>query len=67
MNLIPFAAVLRQRGVPVGPVLHAAGLPGNCLDDLEILIPVTREACFRELAAQKTELPNISLVATRYH
>lgn len=64
-HLIPFAAVLQQHGTPFGRVLRMADLPGNCLDDPEILFPFAREARFRELVAQKTGLPSVSFVATR--
>jgi hypothetical protein len=40
-------------------------LPVTCLDDPNTLIPAVCEGPFRELAAQKTGCPNISLEVTQ--
>jgi AraC-like DNA-binding protein len=65
-HLLPFAAALSARGVKVRRLLKAANLPLNCLDDPDTLIPAVCAGPFRELAAQKTDCPNISLETTQH-
>lgn len=65
-HLIPFAGVLRQQGEPVNRLLKLAGLPEGCLKDPEMLVPLGAAHRFRELAAQRSGLPNIALVATQH-
>jgi AraC-like DNA-binding protein len=62
-HLLPYAALLRAHGVSVSHLLRKANLPSHCLDDPESLIPAIDESMFRELAAQQTGYPNISLEA----
>ena len=64
-HLKPFAAALSARGIKVHPLLKAANLPRNCLDDPETLIPSVCAGPFRELVAQKTDCPSISLEITQ--
>jgi len=65
-HLHPFAAVLCQHGSKVRRLLKKAKLPLSCLDDPEAFIPDVRLGDFRELVAQETGFPNISLEATRH-
>ena len=65
-HLLPFATALSARGIKVHRLLKAANLPINCLDDPDTLIPAVCAGPFRELAAQKTECPNISLETTQH-
>jgi len=65
-HLLPFVAVLRAQGVPVHRLLKKAKLPLTCLDDPDTLIPAVCAGPFRELAAQKTGCPNLSIDATRH-
>jgi len=64
-HLLPFAAALRARGIKAHPLLKAASLPRNCLDDPETLIPSVCAGPFRELVAQKTDCPSISIEITQ--
>jgi AraC-like DNA-binding protein len=62
-HLLPYADVLHAHGVSVSRLLTRANLPSNCLDDPETLIPAVCEGPFRELVAQNTGYPNITLEA----
>ena len=63
-HLLPFAALLRKRNEPVERLLRRANLPVRSLRDPELLIPVAGLSHFRELAARRLSLPNVSLAAT---
>lgn len=65
-HLLPFAALLRNQGEPVGRLLRTTGLPVACLDDPEMLIPVSATTRFRELAAKRVGSANIALMATAH-
>jgi AraC-like DNA-binding protein len=64
-HLLPFSAVLKEHEVSVHCLLKSAKLPLTCLDDPDTFIPAICVGSFRELAAQKTGCPDISLEATR--
>lgn len=64
-HLIPFAALVSEAGQRVDRVLRKAGLPSDCLDDPETLIPSQAVFRFREFSARTLGLPNIALDATR--
>lgn len=66
MHSFPFTAFVRKQGEPVERMLRLAGLPGNCLDDPQMLVPVGGTLRFRELCARTCGLPNIALVATEH-
>ena len=57
----PFVAFLADHGEPVQPLVQRAGLPGACVDDGSILVPTAALWRFRELAARRTGLPNLTL------
>ena len=63
-HLLPFAAILKARGVSVTRLLKKANLPATCLDDPDTLIPAV--SSFHELAAKSIGCPNISLESTRH-
>jgi AraC-like DNA-binding protein len=65
-HLLPYAALLHSKGVPVRPLLKKANLVHNCLDDPNNLVPSICGGIFRELAAQATGSPNISLEACQH-
>lgn len=65
-HLLPYADTLRAHGIPVHRVLKSANLPLTCLDDPDTFIPAVCTGSFRELVAQNTACPNISLEAARY-
>jgi AraC-like DNA-binding protein len=59
-HLLPFAAFLTGIGEPVGPLLDQAGLPSTCLDDSKTPLPTAAMWRFRELAARRIGLPNMT-------
>jgi AraC-like DNA-binding protein len=65
-HLLPFAAVLQEHGVRVQHLLKQANLPLTCLDNPDTFIPAACVGTFRQLAAQQTGIPNISLNALQH-
>jgi AraC-like DNA-binding protein len=61
-NLLPFATFLGNIGEPVPRLLRQAGLPSTCLDDRKTPVPTASIWRFRELAARRTGLPNLTSV-----
>jgi AraC-like DNA-binding protein len=59
--IVPYANFLTEVGEPVGRLLHLAGLPSNCLEYPQTPVPTTALWRFRELAALRTGLPNLTL------
>ena len=62
-HLVRYAGFLTKIGEPVGRLLHLAGLPGSCLDDPSTPVPTVALWRFREVAATRTGLPNLTLNA----
>jgi AraC-like DNA-binding protein len=62
-HLHSVVAFLASNGEPVEPLLDRAGLPSHCLDDPKTLVPTAALWRFRELAADGTGLPNLTLTA----
>ena len=60
-HLFRFAGFLTRIGEPVGRLLNLAGLPGSCLDGSGTPVPTAALWRFRELAATRTGLPNLTL------
>jgi len=60
-HIRPFAAFLANHGESVQPLLDRAGLPGTCLEHPETLVPTAALWRFRELAAKRTGLSNLTL------
>jgi AraC-like DNA-binding protein len=60
-HLVRYAGFLTKIGEPVGRFLHLAGLPGSCLDDPGTAVPTAALWRFREVAATRTGLPNLTL------
>lgn len=60
-HIAPFCAFLAGIGEPVERLLGQAGLPSTCLDDPSTPVPTVALWRFRELAAERVGLPNITL------
>ena len=60
-HLVRYAGFLTKIGEPLGRLLYLAGLPGNCLDDPSTPVPTAALWRFREVAATRTGLPNLTL------
>ena len=60
-HLARFAGFLTGMGEPLGRLLHLAGLPDDCLDDPGTPVPTAALWRFREVAATRTGLPNLTL------
>jgi len=60
-HIVPFARFLTRNGEPVGRLLRQAGLPSGCLNDPKTPLPTAALWRFRELAAFRTGLPNLTL------
>lgn len=54
--------VLEQRGVPLGPLLDAVGLPRTVLDDPEAPVDVAKAVRLLELAAGAADCPHLGLL-----
>jgi AraC-like DNA-binding protein len=62
-HVLPFAAVLKEHGEPVVPLIRRAGLPSACLEDPNLTVPAAPVGHFRELAARKTGCADLALLA----
>ncbi len=60
-HIIPYARFLARNGEPVERLLRQAGLPSTCLEDPKTPLPTAALWQFRELAAFRTGLPNLTL------
>jgi AraC-like DNA-binding protein len=60
-HIVPFARFLTKNGEPVGRLLRQAGLPSDCLNNPKTPLPTAALWRFRELAANRTGLPNLTL------
>jgi AraC-like DNA-binding protein len=59
--MFPYASFLTRIGEPVGQLLHLVDLPSTCLEDPKTPLPTNALWQFRELAASRTGLPNLTL------
>jgi AraC-like DNA-binding protein len=60
-HIIPYTRFLLGNGEPVERLLRQAGLPITCLEDAKTPLPTAALWQFRELAAVRTGLPNLTL------
>ena len=60
-HVFPVATFMADNGEPLQPLFQRAGLPGSCLDDPKKLVPTAAIWRFRELAAMRSGLPNLTL------
>jgi AraC-like DNA-binding protein len=65
-NLVPFATFLTSIGEPVARLLRQASLPSTCLDDPKTPVPTAAIWRFRELAARRSGLPNLTSVVMEH-
>lgn len=65
MHLLPFSSLLSEAGEPIPPLLLESGLPSDCLDDPQSLVPSEGAFRFRALTTQKLGPPDLTLDATR--
>lgn len=64
-HLFPMFFYLVDQKESVSRLIQKAHLPSGCFDNPECLIPVPRAGEFRELAARKTGLSDLALVAAK--
>ena len=60
-HIVLYANLLTKAGEPLGRILNMAGLPSNCLDNPRTLVPTSALWRFRDLAAYRTDLPNVTM------
>jgi AraC-like DNA-binding protein len=60
-HLASYVSFLTRIGEPIPPLLRSAGLPTTCLDDPRTPVPTAALWRFREVAATRTGLPNLTL------
>ena len=65
IHIRPIAAFLTSHGEPIDSLLEKANLPRTCIENSKTLVPTASLWRFRDLAAEHTGLPNLTMQAMR--